>query len=75
MQHLFTQANLYGLDRQKRLQGEQHRELVSLSDGRPPTAREMFHQANEWLFDQLAELGRSVPCVDNELACDARFIT
>ena len=73
MYHLYTEINQYGLERQKLLLGEQRPERISLSDGRMLNPGQWLHRATEWLVDQLAFVGKSLPCVDNDLACDIPF--
>ena len=74
MRYLYTDTIRYGLERQKRLQGERRPERVALSDGRLFDSRQWFHRATEWLVDHLATVGKSLPCVDNDLACDMQFV-
>ena len=73
MQHLYTEINGYGIERQNLLLGEERRELPSLRDGRAIGAREWLDRATGWLVDQLSYLGKNLPCIDNELACDMQF--
>ena len=74
MNRLYTEINGYGLERQEQLRGEQRRERISLSDGRWLDARQWFQRASNWLVDQLAYVGNSLPCIDNELACDMHMV-
>jgi hypothetical protein len=73
MQHLYTEINRYGIERQNLLLGKQQRERILLSDGRLSGARQWLHTAGEWLVDQLAILGQNQLCVDNEPFCDVPF--
>ncbi len=74
MHRLYTEINWYGIERQNLLRGEQRRERISLNDGVPLDTGRWIHQATEWLVDQLAYIGKSLPCVDNELVCDLQFV-
>jgi hypothetical protein len=69
MWHLYTEINRYGIERQKLLLGEAQRERIVLRDGGLSDARQWLRTAGEWLVDQLAFLGQSQPCFDNEPAC------
>ena len=74
MYHLYTDITMYGVERQKRLQGERRPEKFSLKDGRALHSSQWLHKAAEWLEDQLAFAGKNLPCIDNDLACDMQFV-
>jgi hypothetical protein len=74
MHRLHIETNWYGLERQRQLLGEQRRERVSLSDGWSNSVRQWGRRAAEWLTEQLAYVGKSLPCLDNDLACDMQFV-
>ena len=74
MRRLYTETNWYGVERQKSLLGKQRLERFSLSDGRLFNPGPWFYRATEWLVDQLALVGKNLPCVDNDLACDMQFV-
>jgi hypothetical protein len=74
MHRLYTEANQYGLERQRSLKGLSRRELATLRNGRLFDAGEWFAKAGKWLFDQLAYLGSKSPCFEYDLACEAQFM-
>lgn len=74
MQRLYTEVNGYGLERQKSLIGERRRERIYLGDGAALNLGRWFHRASEWLVDHLAFIGKNLPCIDNDLACDMQFV-
>ena len=74
MNRPYRELNWLGSEWQKDREGRAPRALHILEDGRPLEVRHLLHRAATWLAEQLAILGRSLPCIETELACEMPFV-